>query len=137
MTEQLRAYVNARLLDPASGLDGTGTVLIDGNKIIDTGPHLFPNGPPVNVQVIDCKGYCLAPGLIDMRVHLPEPGGEHKESFETASAAAAAGGVTSMICLPDTDPAIDNVAVIEFIARRARETNIIKIFGVVQRSQFF
>ena len=129
MTEQLRAYVNARLLDPASGLDGTGTVLIDGNKIIDTGPHLFPNGPPANVQVIDCKGYCLAPGLIDMRVHLPEPGGEHKESFETASAAAAAGGVTSVICLPDTDPAIDNVAVIEFIARRARETNIIKIYA--------
>ena len=129
MTEQLRAYVNARLLDPASGLDGTGTVLIDGNKIIDTGPHLFPNGPPTNVQVINCKGYCLAPGLIDMRVHLPEPGGEHKESFETASAAAAAGGVTSMICLPDTDPAIDNVAVIEFIARRARETNIIKIYA--------
>ena len=129
MTEQLRAYVNARLLDPASGLDGTGTVLLDGNKIIDTGPHLFPNGPPANVQVIDCKGYCLAPGLIDMRVHLPEPGGEHKESFETASAAAAAGGVTSMICLPDTDPAIDNVAVIEFIARRARETNIIKIYA--------
>ena len=129
MTEQLRAYVNARLLDPASGLDETGTVLIDGNKIIDTGPHLFPNGPPANVQVIDCKGYCLAPGLIDMRVHLPEPGGEHKESFETASAAAAAGGVTSMICLPDTDPAIDNVAVIEFIARRARETNIIKIYA--------
>lgn len=129
MTDQIRAYVNARLLDPASDLDETGTVLIDGNKIIDTGPHLFPNGPPANVQVIDCKGYCLAPGLIDMRVHLPEPGGEHKESFETASAAAAAGGVTSMICLPDTDPAIDNVSVIEFIARRARETNIVKIYA--------
>lgn len=129
MTEQLRAYVNARLLDPASGLDQTGTVLIDGNKIIDTGPHLFPSGPPHNVKVIDCKGYCLAPGLIDMRVHLPEPGGEHKESFETASAAAAAGGVTSLICLPDTDPAIDNVSVIEFIARRARETNIVKIYA--------
>ena len=129
MTEQLRAYVNARLLDPASGLDQTGTVLIDGNKIVDTGPHLFPNGPPPNVQVTDCKGYCLAPGLIDMRVHLPEPGGEQKESFETASAAAAAGGVTSLICLPDTDPAIDNVSVIEFIARRARETNIVKIYA--------
>lgn len=129
MTEQLRAYVNARLLDPATGLDETGTVLIDGNKIIDTGPHLFPNGPPANVQVIDCNGYCLAPGIIDMRVHLPEPGGEHKESFETASAAAAAGGVTSLICLPDTDPAIDNISVIEFIARRARETNIVKIYA--------
>ncbi|MFT5487047.1 MAG: dihydroorotase [Paracoccaceae bacterium] len=129
MTEHLRAYVNARLLDPASGLDQTGTVLIDGNKIIDIGPHLFPNGPPANVQVIDCKGYCLAPGLIDMRVHLPEPGGEHKESFETASAAAAAGGVTSLICLPDTDPAIDNISVIEFIARRARETNVVKIYA--------
>ena len=129
MTEQLRAYVNARLLDPASGLDQTGTVLIDGNKIIDIGPHLFPNGPPENVQVVDCRDYCLAPGLIDMRVHLPEPGGEHKESFETASAAAAAGGVTSLICLPDTDPPIDNVSVIEFIARRARETNVVKIYA--------
>ncbi len=131
------AYVNARLLDPASGLDSPGAVLIEGNKIVDAGPDLFPEGPPDGVRVVDCGGLCLAPGLIDMRVHLPEPGGEHKESFDTASAAAAAGGVTSMICLPDTDPAIDNEAVLEFIARRARETNIVKIYayGAITRGR--
>ena len=123
------AYVNARLLDPASGLDAPGAVLTEGNKIVDAGPALFKDTVPENVRTVDCLGYCLAPGLIDMRVHLPEPGNEHKESFETASAAAAAGGVTSMICLPDTDPPIDNVAVVEFIARRARETNIVKIYA--------
>lgn len=122
------AYINARLLDPASGLDATGAVLVDGNKIVDAGPALFSDGVPDGVATVDCQGLCLAPGLIDMRVNLPEPGGEHKESFDTASAAAAAAGVTSMICLPDTEPAIDNEAVVEFIARRARETNIVKIY---------
>lgn len=123
------AYVNARLLDPASGLDAAGAVLVQGNKILDAGPGLFGDGMAEDIRTVDCRGLCLAPGLIDMRVHLPEPGGEHKESFETASAAAAAGGVTSMICLPDTDPPIDNVAVVEFIARRARETNVAKIYA--------
>lgn len=123
------AYVNARLLDPASGLDAPGGVLVEGNKILDAGPGLFSGGTPDGIRTVDCLGYCLAPGLIDMRVHLPEPGNEHKETFETASAAAAAGGVTSMICLPDTDPAIDNVAVVEFVARRARETNVVKVYA--------
>jgi dihydroorotase len=127
--DQTTAYVNARLLDPASGMDETGAVLIEGNKILAVGPRLFPEGPPQHIRVVDCRGLCLAPGLIDMRVHLPEPGGEHKETFDSASAAAAAGGVTSMICLPDADPAIDNEAVLEFIARRARETNIVKIYA--------
>ncbi|MEC7489071.1 MAG: dihydroorotase [Pseudomonadota bacterium] len=131
------AYVNARLLDPATGLDQTGAILVEGNKILDSGQGLFADGVPDNVRTFDCNGYCLAPGLIDMRVHLPEPGGEHKESFETASAAAAAGGVTSLICLPDTDPSIDNVAMLEYFARRARETNIVKIYtyGAITRGR--
>lgn len=136
-TGQRTAYVNARLLDPGSGLDADGAVLVEGNKILDAGAGLFGDSVPDGVNTVDCGGHCLAPGLIDMRVHLPEPGGEHKESFETASAAAAAGGVTSMICLPDTDPAIDSVAIIEFIARRARETNIVKIYayGAITRGR--
>ena len=123
------AYINARLIDPITNLDETGSVLVEGNKILEAGAALFRDGVPESVRAVDCEGYCLAPGLIDMRVHLPEPGGEHKESFESASAAAAAGGVTSMICLPDTDPPIDNVSMIEFIARRARETNVVKIYS--------
>ena len=93
-TDQRTAYINARLLDPGSGLDADGAVLIEGNKILDVGAGLFAGGVPDGVRSVDCGGHCLAPGLIDMRVHLPEPGGEHKESFDTASAAAAAGGVT-------------------------------------------
>ena len=123
------AYINARVIDPASGLDATGGVLIEGNKILDVGPDLFLDDVPDGVGTVDCRGYCLAPGLIDMRVHLPEPGEEHKESFESASAAAAAGGVTSIVCLPETDPTIDDVSVVEFFARRARETNIVKIYA--------
>ncbi len=131
------AYGNARLIDPASGIDATGGVLIEGNKIVDWGPDLFTEGLPDNMRSIDCRGYCLAPGLIDMRVHLPEPGGEHKESFETASAAAAAGGVTSIVCLPDADTPIDSISVLEFIARRARETNVVKIYayGTITRNR--
>ncbi len=131
------AYINARLIDPASGIDANGGVLIEGNKITDWGAGLFSDGVPDNVRSIDCQGYCLTPGLIDMRVHLPEPGDEHKESFETASAAAAAGGVTSIVCLPDADTPIDNISVLEFIARRARETNIVKIYayGTITRNR--
>lgn len=130
-------YANARLIDPASGTDAAGGVLIEGNKIVDWGPGLTADNAPEDAKTVDCQGYCLTPGLIDMRVHLPEPGGEHKESFETASAAAAAGGVTSIVCLPDADTPIDNISVLEFIARRARETNIVKIYayGTITRDR--
>ena len=122
------AYVNARIVDPASGLDAKGGLLIDGEVIADVGAGLFANGVPSGVEVIDCHGACLAPGLIDVRVNLREPGEEHKETFETACAAAAVGGVTSMVCLPDTDPPIDDVALIEFVARRAREVRGARIY---------
>ncbi|MCZ6863798.1 MAG: dihydroorotase, partial [Alphaproteobacteria bacterium] len=79
-------------------------------------------------ESIDCGGKCLAPGLVDMRVQLREPGHEHKETIESASQAASAGGITAMVCLPGTDPPIDDVSVVEFIARRAREVKATKIF---------
>lgn len=122
------AYLNARLLDPASGLDTAGDLLTVGGEIADLGPGLFKNGPPKDAVAVDCNGQCLAPGLVDMRVQLREPGDEHKETIETASAAAAAGGVTAMVCLPDTEPPIDDVAVLEFVARRAREVRGAKVF---------
>ncbi|MCH8155128.1 MAG: dihydroorotase, partial [Proteobacteria bacterium] len=122
------AYVNARLLDPASGLDAPGALLTEGEAIADFGPNLFPDGVPDGIEVIDCHGCCLAPGLVDMRVQLREPGEEHKETIATASRAAAAGGITSMVSLPNTDPAVDGVAVVEFLARRAREVKMVKIF---------
>jgi len=122
------AYVNARLLDPASGLDAPGALLTEGEAIADFGPNLFQDGVPDGIEVIDCHSCCLAPGLVDMRVQLREPGEEHKETIATASRAAAAGGITSMVSLPNTDPVVDGVAVVEFVARRAREAKMVKIF---------
>ncbi len=122
------AIVNARLLDPAAGRDERGGVLVQDGVIADLGPQVGRQGLPEGTERIDAGGHCLAPGLIDMRVQLREPGEEHKEKIATASAAAAAGGITSMACLPNTDPVIDDVAGVEFIARRARETRLSKIY---------
>ena len=123
------AYVNARLLDPDSGLDAPGGLLVEGERIADVGAGLFAGGAPEGVETVDCGGRCLAPGLVDMRVQLREPGEEHKETVESGSRAAAAGGITALVCLPNTDPVIDDVAVVEFIARRAREVKLVKIFA--------
>ena len=122
------AYVNARLLDPATGLDDKGALLTDGEMVLDFGPGLFHDGVPSTIEVVDCHGACLAPGLVDMRVQLREPGEEHKETLRTAGEAAVAGGVTAMVCLPNTDPVIDDVAAVEFVARRARLIGLAKVY---------
>ncbi|RAU23339.1 dihydroorotase [Paramagnetospirillum kuznetsovii] len=124
----LVAYVNARLLDPASGLDAKGSLLTNGETIADVGPGLFQGGVPSGIEVVDCAGLCLAPGLVDMRVQLREPGEEHKETLKSAGEAAVAGGVTSMVCLPNTNPVIDEVATVEFVARRARKIGLAKVY---------
>ncbi|ACI98929.1 dihydroorotase [Rhodospirillum centenum] len=123
------AYINARLLDPATGLDAPGALLVEGERIADLGPHLFADGVPEGVAVVDCGGHCLAPGLVDLRAHVGEPGFEHDETIATAGRAAAAGGITALAALPNTDPVIDDVAGLEFIARRAREERLVKIFA--------
>jgi len=130
------AIVNARLLDPASRRDERGGVLVQDGIIADVGAQIGRQDLPDGVERIDAGGHCLAPGLIDMRVQLREPGEEHKETIATASAAAAAGGVTGMVCLPNTEPVIDDVAGVEFIARRARETRSSKVYcyGAVTRN---
>ena len=129
------AYVNARLLDPATRLDAAGAVLVEGTRIAEVRPGLSADAVPEGVRTVDLGGLCLAPGLVDMRVQIGEPGHEHNETILTASRAAAAGGVTAMACLPNTDPVIDDVAGMEFIARRAREAKLVKIFayGAVTR----
>ncbi|MGH6720384.1 MAG: dihydroorotase [Alphaproteobacteria bacterium] len=124
------AYTGARLLDPESGLDTRGALLTDGRQIVDLGPRLFADGVPEGIEVVDCGGHLLVPGLIDMHVHFREPGHEHKETLETGSRAAAAGGVTTVACMPNTDPVIDNVALVHFIERRARETSIVRIHPI-------
>src|SRR5689334_22192311 len=121
------AFRNARLIDPASGLDARGGLLVENGKIADVGPRLFNDADPRDPEVIDCKGLVLAPGLIDMRVLTGEPGSEHRETLESASHAAAAGGVTTMVVMPNTDPVIDEPALIDFIKRRADATAKVRV----------
>ncbi|MBE1236372.1 dihydroorotase [Phaeovibrio sulfidiphilus] len=119
------AWVNARLLDPASGLDATGAVVVENETIVAAGPDVDVSG----ARVVDCAGACLAPGLVDMRVQLREPGFDHMETMRTAGEAAVAGGVTSMVCLPNTDPPLDDEAMLEFVARRARLVGLPKVYA--------
>lgn len=119
-------YINARIVDPASGRDEPGGLLVKDGLIADIGPHLRRNAPE-GAAVIDCKGHVLAPGLIDAQVFTGEPGYEHRETLKTASHAAAAGGVTTMVVMPDTDPVIDQVALVDFIQRRARDNALVHV----------
>ena len=118
-------FRRARLLDPESGLDACGDLLVEGEQIAAVGGDL--SAAAREAEVVHADGLCLAPGLVDMRVQLREPGAEHMESIETAGRAAVAGGVTTMVALPNTDPPVDNVSVVEFLARRAREVKLAKI----------
>ncbi len=118
------AYTNARLIDPASGLDTTGALLMEDGLIVELGPDIeVPDG----AEVVDCGGRVLCPGLIDMRVFVGEPGAEHKETLASASEAAAAGGVTCIIVQPNTDPVLDDVALVEYIKRQARDKAKVRI----------
>ena len=133
------AYVNARLLDPASGLDALGSLLVEDENIAAIGRDLFHEGrtwrAPEGAETVDCQGLCLAPGLVDIRVCPGEPGDEHKETLETAGHAAVAGGITSIVCLPNTTPVIDDMSVAEFIARRARKVGMSKayVYGAITK----
>ena len=116
------AYVNARLLDPATGLDAPGGVLTKGEFIVDAGAHLFDGQPPEDAILIDCRGHCLCPGLVDMRIQISG------QDFGNVGSSAVAGGVTTAVCLPSTTPIIDDRAVVEFVARAARKAGLVKVY---------
>lgn len=121
-------FSHARIVDPSRGLDETGSVVVQDGKIAAAGKEALNQGAPEGATVIDCTGKTIIPGLIDSRVFIGEPGGEHRETIASASQAAAAGGVTSVVMMPDTDPVIDNVALVEFVLRTARDTACVNIF---------
>lgn len=116
-------FTNARLIDPETGEETKGSLIVEDGVI--TGRDLAPDG-----EVIDCAGKCLAPGIVDIGVKAGEPGERHKESFRTAGAAAAAGGVTTMVTRPDTTPAIDTPEVLDFVTRRAREVTPVRVHSM-------
>ena len=115
---------NARLVDPSNGMDVMGNLRIENGTIAACGPGVIA---PSDVPVHDCNGNVLAPGLIDMRAFIGEPGAEYRETIRSASEAAAVGGVTTIICMPDTTPAIDDPAVVDFLMRRARDTSLVRV----------
>ncbi len=115
---------NARIVDPSQALDATGSLVIEDGRIAQC---VTDAPPPDASEQIDCGGRLIVPGLVDARVFVGEPGAEHRETIASVSLAAAAGGVTSLIMMPDTDPVIDDVALVEFVLRTAREQSCINI----------
>ncbi len=120
-------FRDVRLVDPASGTDETGNLLVSEGQIADSGPQVGNDGLPEGTEVVEGGGRVLAPGLVDMRVFVGEPGYEHRETIASASRAAAAGGVTTIVCMPDTDPVIDDVALVDFLMRLARDTAVVNV----------
>lgn len=129
------AFINARLIDPAANLDATGALLVEDGKIADVGPRLFNDAKPANADIVDCAGQVLAPGLIDLRVFTGEPGAEHRETLASASDSAAAGGVTSFVMMPVTEPVIDDAALVDFIKRRAAATAKVNVYPTAALTQ--
>ena len=122
------ALLNARLIDTERETESRGGLLIMDGVIAGVGAGVTRDQVPEDARVVDCRGDVVAPGLVDMRVFVGEPGAEHRETFATASAAAAAGGVTSLVTRPDTIPPVDDPAVVDFILRRARDSASVRIF---------
>jgi dihydroorotase len=118
---------NARIIDPSRDLDITGDLLIADGVIREAKKGIGAAGVPEGTEIIDCRGKLVAPGLVDMRAFIGEPGAGHRETLASASEAAAAGGVTTIICQPDTSPAIDDPATVDFVLRRARDTAIVHV----------
>lgn len=121
-------FTNARLIDPEAGTDRLGALLVEDGRIKEIIPASAKLVGKISTQnTIDCAGKCLAPGIVDIGVKVSEPGERHKESFRSAGAAAAAGGVTTMVTRPDTTPAIDNPETLEFVNRRANEAAPVRV----------
>lgn len=127
-------YKNARLLDPASGMDIKGELLTKNTKIADVDKKV---DAPSDAEIIDLKGLCLCPGLIDMRVFVGIPGADYKDTIENTGEAAAAGGVTTVCVQPNTDPIIDDIAHIEYLATRAKnaKANFIPMPAVTKQME--
>ncbi|MEL6476289.1 MAG: dihydroorotase [Pseudomonadota bacterium] len=114
--------LNARLVDPVTGYDGPGAVRVEGGEIAE-----LVRGASPSVPGIDCQNRVLAPGLVDIRVFVGEPGARHRESFRTAGASAAAGGVTAFVAQPDTAPCLDDPALVQFALARAAEASPVHV----------
>jgi dihydroorotase len=130
-----RLLKGARVVDPANSRDGAFDILIDGDRIARVGRDLPADAGTAVVELP--SGLIVCPGLIDIHVHLREPGQEHKETVATGVAAAVAGGFTAVACMPNTNPVNDNAGVTEYILKKAAEANLARVYpiGAVSRGQ--
>jgi len=117
-----------RVVDPASRRDGDFDVLVDDGRIVRVGRDLPVEGGTELVELR--RGWIVAPGLIDLHVHLREPGQEHKETIATGAAAAVAGGFTAVACMPNTDPVNDHAGITQFILKKAAEANLARVYPI-------
>jgi len=124
-----------RILDPSQQLDDQMDLLIEGRTIVGLGKDLIGAEGESDLTTLELKGKLVVPGLIDMHTHLREPGFEYKETVRTGSLAAAAGGFTSIACMPNTDPVNDNRSVTEFILRKARQCGVVNVYPVAAVSK--
>jgi dihydroorotase len=123
-----RLLKGGRVVDPAAGIDGIADVLIDGDRIAMVARDIPAEA---GVEAIDVpRGFVVVPGLIDMHVHLREPGQEHKETIATGVASAVAGGFTAVACMPNTSPVNDNAGITEFMLRKAAEANLARVYPI-------
>src|ERR671926_454149 len=116
-------FRGGRVIDPAAGADEIAEVVLDGGKVVAVGADL---PAPAGARVIDAAKLVVAPGFVDLHVHLREPGHEYKEDIVSGARAAAAGGFTTVCCMPNTQPPNDSRAVTELIIRRAREVDLVR-----------
>jgi dihydroorotase len=129
------AFINARLIDPEARYDGPGALVVQGGVIADAVKKPSLGKLSADIRVVDCNGAMLAPGLVDIRVKTGEPGAEQKETLKSACRAAAAGGVTSIVIQPDTEPAVDDPATVDFILRRARDIELVNVYAAGAATQ--
>ena len=122
-------FLNANIIDPFNSIDEVGGLIVNENgKIEAVGKKVNTNNIPSREKYIDLKGNHIIPGIVDMRVFIGEPGYEYKENFRTLSVAALSGGVTSVVSMPNTDPIVDNVSIVDFLKRRGRDKSKINIY---------
>lgn len=129
-TDHAVAFINARLVDPEAGVILNGGVFVEDGLIVEAGARVTAANVGARTQVIDCAGDIVCPGLIDMSAFVGEPGATHRETMATASLAAAAGGVTTILARPDANPPVDGAAAVDYLKRRARDTARVRVLPV-------
>jgi len=121
---------NGRVVDPADKIDSVNDILIENGKVIRIAPRIRTSGKKSNVKIINVRGKVVMPGAIDMHAHLREPGYEEKETIYSGTRAAASGGITSVCCMPNTRPVIDNQTTVEFVMLKAQKEGVVNVFPV-------